>query len=47
MSGYTDDDILRRGLNTPGVAFLHKPFTVRDLTETVRKSLDGVEVEMV
>jgi two-component system, cell cycle sensor histidine kinase and response regulator CckA len=45
MSGYTDDDILRRGLNAPGVAFLHKPFTVRDLTETVRKSLDGVEVE--
>jgi len=41
MSGYTDDDILRRGLNAPGVAFLHKPFTVSELTESVRRALDA------
>jgi hypothetical protein len=41
MSGYTDDDILRRGLHAPGTAFLPKPFTVRDLTESVRRALDG------
>ena len=41
MSGYTDDDILRRGLNAPGAAFLHKPFTVHELTDTVRRTLDG------
>ena len=41
MSGYTDDEILRRGLLTPGVAFLEKPFTAERLLEAVRGVLDA------
>jgi PAS domain S-box-containing protein len=41
MSGYTDDDILRRGLADPGAAFLQKPFTAASLARAVRAVLDG------
>jgi two-component system, cell cycle sensor histidine kinase and response regulator CckA len=41
MSGYTDDDIVRRGLSRPGMAFLSKPFTMAELLQAVRKVLDG------
>jgi FixJ family two-component response regulator len=40
MSGYTDDEILRRGLVVPGASFLEKPFTPERLAEAVRRALD-------
>ena len=40
MSGYTDDEILRRGLVVPGANFLQKPFTSTRLAEAVRHALD-------
>jgi PAS domain S-box-containing protein len=40
MSGYTDDEILRRGLVQSGTAFLEKPFTPARLAEAVRGMLD-------
>ena len=42
MSGYTDDDIIRRGFIEPSRSFLQKPFTSDALLQTVRKVLDGV-----
>ena len=41
MSGYTDDEILRRGLHAPGMSLLVKPFTAERLLATVRGVLDG------
>jgi PAS domain S-box-containing protein len=41
MSGYTDDEILRRGLHDPQLAFIQKPFTADHLAMLVRKILDG------
>ena len=40
MSGYTDDDIVRRGFVEPSKSFLQKPFTSEALIQTVRKVLD-------
>jgi two-component system, cell cycle sensor histidine kinase and response regulator CckA len=40
MSGYTDDDIIRRGLLRPGAPFLQKPFMPDDLSRKVREVLD-------
>ncbi len=40
MSGYTDDDIVRRGFIEPSKSFLQKPFTSDALLRTVRKVLD-------
>ena len=47
MSGYTNDDILRRGLHDPSVWFLQKPFTGAELLTKVRQVLDGVERDPV
>ena len=44
MSGYTDDDIVRRGLLQPGLAFLQKPFSPNSLAQAVRSTLEGVPV---
>ena len=41
MSGYTDDDILRRGIVDPRMAFLQKPFTPEALANKVREILDS------
>ena len=41
MSGYTDDDIIRRGFIEPSKSFLQKPFTSDGLLQTVRKVLDS------
>jgi PAS domain S-box-containing protein len=41
MSGYTDDEIIRRGLLDPNLALLEKPFSPIDLARTVRRVLDG------
>jgi PAS domain S-box-containing protein len=40
MSGYTDDEILRRGLLQSDTRFLQKPFTSDRLAEVVRSTLD-------
>jgi two-component system cell cycle sensor histidine kinase/response regulator CckA len=42
-SGYTDGEIVRRGLLAPGAAFLPKPFTVAALVRAVRERMDAVE----
>jgi PAS domain S-box-containing protein len=41
MSGYTDDEILRRGVSGHQVAFLQKPFSPDALRRKVRETLDG------
>ena len=41
MSGYTDDEILRRGLFETGMHFLQKPFTPQVLLRRVRTVLDS------
>ena len=40
MSGYTDDDILRRGVLHGETAFLQKPFTPEQLARKLRGVLD-------
>jgi DNA-binding response OmpR family regulator len=40
MSGYTEDAIVRHGVDAP-VEFLHKPFTVASLTRRARDVLDA------
>jgi DNA-binding NtrC family response regulator len=40
MSGYADDDLVRRGVFPEHVAFLKKPFTHHDLLEIVRQHLE-------
>jgi PAS domain S-box-containing protein len=42
MSGYTDDEIVRRGLYDPRMSFIQKPFTAPDLAMQVRTVLDTV-----
>jgi hypothetical protein len=39
MSGYTDDDVLRRGISSAHTAFLQKPFTPAVLGAAVRAAL--------
>jgi CheY-like chemotaxis protein len=41
MSGYTEDQVLRRDVQIGDVAFLQKPFSARELTMRVRQVLDG------
>jgi two-component system cell cycle sensor histidine kinase/response regulator CckA len=41
MSGYTDDTIVRHGIQDQGTNFLAKPFTPLALTKKVREVLDG------
>jgi CheY-like chemotaxis protein len=40
-SGYTDGEIMRRGLLAPGATFLQKPFTPESLVRAVREQLSG------
>jgi two-component system, cell cycle sensor histidine kinase and response regulator CckA len=40
ISGYTDDDILRRGVQANGIDLLEKPFTADELLRRVRRALD-------
>jgi CheY-like chemotaxis protein len=41
MSGYTNDDMMRRGFLDAGAAFLQKPFTETDLARAARTVLDA------
>jgi CheY-like chemotaxis protein len=41
MSGYTDDEVVRRGIVSSRVSFVQKPFTSDALTRGVREALDG------
>jgi DNA-binding NarL/FixJ family response regulator len=41
MSGYTDDDVVRRGVLATDTEFLQKPFTPTELLQQVRAVLDG------
>jgi PAS domain S-box-containing protein len=41
MSGYTDDDVLRRGVLATDTGFLQKPFTPAQLLQQVRVALNG------
>jgi two-component system cell cycle sensor histidine kinase/response regulator CckA len=41
MSGYADDEMLRRGLGGNAVSFLAKPFPPQDLLAVVRAALDA------
>jgi CheY-like chemotaxis protein len=40
VSGYTDDDILRRGALANDIDLLEKPFTAFELLSRVRRALD-------
>jgi CheY-like chemotaxis protein len=41
VSGYTNDEVLRRGVMRAEAAFLHKPFTLSALAAKVRESLNA------
>ena len=47
MSGYTDDAMVKHGVLEPGIALIHKPFSVEELTARVRGVLDGPPSEAV
>lgn len=42
MSGYTEDTLAQRGVRTPEMHFLPKPFTPDALLRTIRQVLDGM-----
>ena len=42
ISGYTDDEVLQRGIRGREVAFVRKPFASDELMRRVRAVLDGV-----
>jgi CheY-like chemotaxis protein len=43
ISGYTDDDIVRGGVESSDVRFLQKPFTLEEVSRTIRQLLDEKE----
>jgi len=43
MSGYTASVISTRGVLDDGVNFIQKPFSIKDLADSVRTALDGIE----
>ena len=46
-SGFTDEDVIRRGMLEVGRPFLQKPFKPHELARAVREALDGAVVERV
>ena len=47
MSGFTDEEVVRRGLLQPGVPLVQKPLMPESLTQRIREILDGGEGERV
>jgi CheY-like chemotaxis protein len=43
MSGYTEEEIIRRGTGESGLVLLQKPFAGDELARVVRKTLDQAE----
>jgi len=43
ISGYTSDEVLRRGISRQEAAFIQKPFTPEELMQKVRELLDQGE----
>jgi FixJ family two-component response regulator len=41
MSGYTDDEVMRRGIVAGDVPFIQKPFSQIELARVVRETLDS------
>jgi len=41
MSGFTDDEILYRGLLAPGAPYLQKPFDAHQLGQRLREVIDA------
>ena len=41
ISGYTNDEVVRRGVRRTEAHFLQKPFTAVELMRKVRQVLDG------
>jgi two-component system, cell cycle sensor histidine kinase and response regulator CckA len=41
ISGYTNDEVIRRGVSRSEAAFIQKPFTSTDLMRKVREVLDS------
>jgi CheY-like chemotaxis protein len=46
-SGFTDEDVIRRGMLEEGRPFLQKPFKPHELVRAVREALDSAVVERV
>jgi CheY-like chemotaxis protein len=40
MSGYTEDAVIKHGILTDGINYLHKPVTPSNLSKAVREILD-------
>ena len=47
MSGYPDEEIVRRGVVADGSAFIQKPFTPAELARRVREALDARTTQTV
>jgi signal transduction histidine kinase/CheY-like chemotaxis protein len=45
MSGYTDDEVLRRGVSRGEAAFLQKPFTPDQLAQSLRSVIDHTSID--
>jgi len=41
MSGYNQDELLRKGISSQSVAFVPKPFTIQSLSSAVKAVLDA------
>jgi CheY-like chemotaxis protein len=46
-SGYTDGEIVRRGLLDPAAAFIQKPFGPEDIVRIVRERMEGASLPPV
>ncbi len=44
ISGYTDDEVVQRGVSGPEIAFMRKPFASEELVRRVRALLDAAPV---
>ncbi len=47
MSGYTDDEVVRHGVEVAAGSFVQKPFTLASLARKVREALDGPDAPRV